>query len=279
MQKQSVFSKKGLLCVICYVCILAAAVVTPFLAALVAPLFDWCVLDWSENGQLRGFFTELFTAIFWVLEMIGGYFVFRRFGKDVETAAVGEGTVADTSAEDAEKVEQKSKEKQGIWRRVKASFDKMMANRAPLLPMKNVGILLGITVFCILLVTLQIGLQVKPFYELGEKVTFSQIVDKGGEWIKNGVKCVWILLVLRLGLRFFSELSVWETLDEKRRAWLQWLGTGVLLLVFGAVDVIMAANEFTLVYLVFYVAFTAVYYFTKQSVVKSFLLILFIYFF
>ena len=73
--------------------------------------------------------------------------------------------------------------------------------------------------------------------------------------------------------------SVRSALNKENLKWLVWVGVGFLLLGFGVYDVLMSANPFAWTYLLFYVAFTAVYYFAERNNVKAFLLIFFIYIF
>ena len=228
--------------------IILALLVTPFLALPVAKLFDWAVFEWSKNGELRDFYTYLFTALFWVLEGVGFYFLDKYvLQKKVTSAETTDGEPQEQSQDVAEGKAQKKKE------------------QAPLLP-------------CILLISVQIGFEVKPFYELGEKTTRSEIMNKVGEILCNGVKSALIVAFLRAGLAL-GQAIVKEDATETQKTWLPWLVAGVLMLVFGLCDVLLTANPFAWTYMVFYVAFTAIYFFTERSVGKSYGLIFFLYIF
>ena len=232
--------------VIAYAVCLVLVVVTPFLAKPLAVCFDWCYLEWTSPGSLRFFFGELFTVLFWIAEIVA---LFLLKGKINPTA---QKELAATNATKTEKT---------------------------ILPLKNVGILLLITSVCILIISAQIGFKVKLAYELGEKMTLSQLVGAGGTLAKNIVKCGWILAAIRLSLRIFEKVFNDLEVDDKRKQLYQWLCVAATALVFGIVDVIVYQNPFAWTYLLFYLAFVAVYYFTEKNLIKSYLLIFFIYVF
>jgi hypothetical protein len=270
--------------VIRYALIFIAVLVTPFLAQPIAKLFDWAVLSWSQEGQLRPLFVELFTAIFWLAEWIGFCFLdkylkkrFALENKDtlaknqenseaLSAAAVGD--VTETNEAIKENADKKRKKKREPF------FEK-----TPLLPLKNVVILFLIAAACIVVVTLQIGFKVKPFYELGDKTTYSQILIKGGEVLRNLAKGIWIVCILKTSLSLMEELSKNWQMAEKHAKLLKWLSVGALSILFGVLDIILFANPFVWTYILFYAVFTAVYFFTNQAAVKSYLLICFIYIF
>jgi hypothetical protein len=231
--------------VMAYAICLALVIVTPFLAKPLAACFDWCYLKWTSPGSLRFFFQELFTVLFWLAEITA---LFLLKGK-INPTAQSEKELAIADAQTQEK---------------------------RILPLKNVGILLLITSVCILIISAQIGFKVKPFYDIGEKVTGYELLDKIAIIAKNAVKCMWILLLLKISDSMANEvLSKANGLSEKAKTWGVYLFTGVLLFIFGVYDVLASANPFALTYLAFYIAFTAIYYLTKKSGAKTILLILF----
>ncbi len=284
-------------------------VLTPLIAEPIAKMFDWCVLNWSEPGQLRGFFTALFTVIFWLIGMAIILSVENGFKKTVkrktemltgkeltsegaqtqtektdDAAAKAENQPTKTEAPAAETVKQdgrlsKEERKQRNAERL-AKFKTWWVTTfqsKPVLPWRNVGSLLLITVACLLLISLQIDFQVKPFYELGDKITYSELINKGGEIVVNLVKCIWIVMMLR------AALGIWQALlefwDISHVRFLKWIGAGAMLVLFGIYDVCSTGNPFAWTYIAFYVAFTAIYYFTERSEVKTYLLTFFIYIF
>ena len=145
------------------------------------------------------------------------------------------------------------------------------------MPLRNVLILFGISILCILIVSIQTGFQVKPIYDIGEKVTGYEIWNKIGWLGKSIAKCVWILLILMCTHEIACEAL--RTLSENKQKWLIPLFTGVCLLLFGVYDVFVYDNPFAWTYLLFYVAFTAVYYLTDRNVTKTLLLVMLIYLF
>ena len=285
MQKTNCISKKLMGNIIRYVLVFLAVILTPLLAKPIAKLFDFVELAWSNEGLLRPFFVELFTAIFWLLEWIGFFFLDKylkkRFAQkqensnsEMETMATDESVKeaafadADVGVDANEATAQKQKGK-------KAPLFK----QTPLLPMKNVAILFLIAAACIVVVTLQIGFKVKPFYELGDKTTYTKMLIKGGEVIRNLVKGIWIVSIMKTALSIMEELPFMAKVQEKTAPWIKWLGVCVLAVAFGIFEIFVFANPFVWTYILFYVAFTAVYFFTEQAPVKSYLLICFIYIF
>ena len=275
MQKSNVISKTLIENVARYVAIVLMMVVTPLLARPVAVLFDWAVLAWSKEGTLREFWVEFFTAVFWLLEwaafLLFEYFVLRKHRATSKKAEeVSQTPVSEVEAEAAVAEGDKPKKK---W---KLPFQ--WTKRA-ILPSLNVAILFAIAAACILLVTLQIGFSVKPFWELGNKATKSSLIIKCGEVARNMIKCIWIVAILKTSLRLSEEIFNNFKLEDTVKKWLVWLGVGALVLIFGVCDILLFANAFWWTYLLFYAAFTAIYFFTEQAPIKSFLLILFIYIF
>ncbi len=282
-------------------------VLVPKIAAPLAKRFDWCALNWSEPGQLRGFFTALFSVIFWAIALVIVRSVEKNFSSAVQRKAEllsGEGltktettesqtevAAADASAatlpqtaEQGEQTELSKEERKRLHKeksaarkqKVKAYWKENVQDK-PALPWKNVGALLLIVAACILLISGQIGFQVKPFYELGDKMTRSDILNKSGEIVANLVKCVWLVMMLR------AALGVWQSLlefwDISHVRYLKWVGAGAMLVAFGIYDVCATGNPFAWTYLAFYAAFTAIYYFSERNAVKSYLLIAFLYIF
>ena len=276
MQKSNLFSKTLIENVVRYAAIILMLVVTPLLARPMAVLFDWAVLDWSREGTLREFWVEFFTAVFWLLEwaafLLLEHFVVKKYraqGETVEEVSETAETAVEAEAALTELAQTEKKKR-------KFSFT---WTKRDILPSLNVAILFAIAAACILLVTLQIGFYVKPFWELGNKATKSSLIIKCGEIARNLVKCIWIVAALKTSLRIAEELFENIQVEETLKKWLIWLGVGVLCLLLGVCDLLVFTNAFWWTYLLFYVAFTAIYFFTEQAPIKSFLLILFIYIF
>ena len=232
-----------------YILYFLLVALTPFLAKPTATLFDWV-----SYGQLRVFFTELFTAIFWLLEFAALIVVENSLKKKL---------VPETESEAEPSGERKKK------KRVKPE--------TPPLALWRVGALTGIVAVCILIISAQIRFEVKPFYDIGEKVTGYELLDKIGAIVRNAVKCVWITLFIKSAYAMSEELTPY--IKAQGKPWIAWLIAGGLLMLFGVYDVLVWKNPFALTYLLFYVAFTAVYYFAEKRDVKTYLLILFIYIF
>ena len=100
-----------------------------------------------------------------------------------------------------------------------------------------------------------------------------------GEAFRNLVKCALIMVALVNSRWIMEDVLQSNKIEGKFQEYVKWLGVGVLVMLFGTCDVLAFATPFTWTYLFFYAAFTAIYFFTEQSPVKSFLLIFFIYIF
>lgn len=266
-------------------------VIVPLIAEPLATQFDWCKLKWSEPGELHPFFAELFTIILWLLILaiittVQGHFQ-KSFNAKKEKLSQKSGNATGMEGEQPaiEKLKVCTKEERKALRKLrsekhkKAFRDWKQANFSPktILSWKNIGWVMLITSACILLISAQIDFQVKPFYELGDKITYSEIFNKGGEIVLNIVKCVWIVMMLRAALKLWTALLEFWNISRVR--FLKWIGAGAMLVLFGAYDVFATGNPFAWTYIAYYVAFTALYYFTERSEVKTYLLTFFIYIF
>jgi hypothetical protein len=241
-----------------YILIVVAVIAAPLIGKGIAPLFDHVALTWGGKAELRGLFAELTTTLIWLVGMIVVFLVEKKRKSTQETA---EPIVLEEVAVTEAKQFPKKKKKE----------------KTPILPLQNVGAIFLIVVTCLVLVTLQIGFNVKPFYDLGEKMTFSDLVNKIGELCQNFVRAAMIVTALHCAYRFFEIL--FENAGEKYREWMLWLGTGFFVLCIGIIDVLISGHALAWTYLFFYAAFTAIFYFTKKHFIKSYLLILFIYIF
>ncbi len=243
---------------IVYGLVFLAVVITPFLADFVAVLFDGVSLKWSEPGLLRPFFTHLLTVLFWIFEilafsLIKKYVKRQKEGDGVETELEREVAASETKGEGKE--------------------------RARLLPMKNLLALFGIAVVCVLLITLQIGFNVKPFYDIGKKINYNTLFNKGGEYVMICFKCVLLQILLKMSFEIFDNVCKIYQMEENLAKWIRFIGTGALIFLFGVYDAIVWTGKYFLTYLFFYVMFTFVYFLTERHIIKSYFLILFIYIF
>ena len=259
MQKSNVVSKKTIENAIYFLVMFAAAAITPFIAKPLAKLFDGITMDWSERGQLREFFVQLITCLFWGLEWLALYYVNKK-----RKAAKTSNDVESEISEQAEVL-------------AEAAVADAAIKKKRFLPMTNLVFLLGITVVCVFVLSAQIDFQVKPFYDIGEKISLSGLVVKGSILVGNIIKCIWTVLLLRYALRFATALT--ENTKLAQYSWVKWCITGALVFLYGVYDVLITANPFAWTYLLFYVAFTLVYYLMEKNEKKSFLLIFFIYIF
>ncbi len=235
--------------------------VTPWIAKPFAPLFDWV-----GYSQLRGLFAEIFTVLFWGLEALGLYFLARKLSKKQTQT---EETPTEATQEQEEPTAQKAKKEP-----------------LPPMPLKNLLILTGICVACVLLVSIVIGFKVKPFYDIGEKVTGHQLFCRVAMIARNALKCIWLVGMIRACKNMADEIMA--TSLQGKKEWLVWVIAGSILMLFGIYDIFTSVVSYpmngtqwllALTYFLFYIAFTAVHKFTEERAWKTYLLVMFIYLF
>lgn len=146
-----------------YILGLMAIIFTPFVARLISPFFEWVAY-----GSLTAFFDELFTSIFWIIEMIVLGIVYKKYFN------------------------------KNIFYNAEVKGDELSA--------KRIAIITGLVVGCILVISAQIRFQVKPFYDLGEKFNGYELLVNCGVFIQNIVKCMWITLMLKAMQEFFENV-------------------------------------------------------------------------
>ena len=190
--------------------------------------------DYVGYGAMRPFFDELFTSIIWI---VGIVIMAIIYGKKLRYNIISN---PDT----------KGKE----------------------LPMKRI-IFIGIVVAaCILVISAQIRFQVKPFYDLGEKFNGYELTNNLGIFIRNIVKCVWIIIMIK------AAQSLVETITKKDKIIYPVAGI-VLMFTLGIYDLITGMNNLPITYFFLYLVYGWIYLLTERSMSKSYLLILFVFMF
>lgn len=208
-----------------------------FLAIILTPCAAKLIsplFDWAGYGAMRGFFDELFTSLLWVAEIIILVIFYKlRFNHKILYNEKVKGQV---------------------------------------LPIKRILIISGIVAACILVISAQIGFQVKPFYDLGEKFNGYQLLNNVGIFLRNTVKCVWIVIMIKAAVEFFEQIP--------GIGMIQYFYVGLaLILTVGVYDVVMKMNNLAVTYLFLYLIYEIIYLLTDRHTIKSFLLILLIYLF
>lgn len=282
MEKSAQTKKRFAANLLRYLVYFTLIVVSPIAAKPIAPLFDW-----AGYGQMRKAFEGLFTCIFWAAELIAIVLVERHIKKNREKklrAALGiDGSLTKTLQDGAE-LKPELYDAFRAWADAKPYEAELppkkekgkkirKAKEAPL-PFWNVLLLTVISVACILLISVQTEFQVKPIYDIGEKVTGHQLLGKIGTLACNVIMCIWIVFFLSACYAMAESLT--KGCKEK---WATWLVSGAFLMVFGAFDAFFRMEEFSLTYLLFYAVFTLVYCLTKRNGGKTFGLVLLIYIF
>jgi hypothetical protein len=153
--------------------------------------------------------------------------------------------------------------------------------KAPLLPLRNVIMILSVVAACILIMSAQIDFHVKPFYDLGNNVQGYDLFNRISLIVLNVVKCVWIVWILKISREIAVEISVFGKNEADKRAIFFGVYMGLFFL-FAIYDVLTSGFSLSIgvTYLVlFYPCFVIVDGLTKHQTVKSFLLIFLIYIF
>ncbi|MBQ8405652.1 MAG: hypothetical protein IJX09_03275 [Clostridia bacterium] len=273
-----------------------AILLTPFLAKPIAILFDPVVSDWWQRGDLRVFYTGLATAFLWLGEIIGLFFLDRHLQKKFNVqidpakphAARRKAGAASKQTEQAEQPAQTEQEQEAAATVENTAENAEKATPVKSAPQKPKTQLLGwdriiaiflICVACVLIVSAQIGFEVKVFYELGERVVLIDVVNFSGTAGRDIAKCGWIVLLIKASFGLFEGIFEEAKINAKAKKVFVYLCVTALILAFGAYDVLSTQNPFAWTYLLFYVAFVALYALLNRAPIKSYLLILFIYFF
>ena len=273
-----------------------AILLTPFLAKPIAILFDPVVSDWWQRGDLRVFYTGLATAFLWLGEIIGLFFLDRHLQKKFNVqidpakphAARRKAGAASKQTERVEQPAQTEQEQEAAATVENTAENAEKATPVKSAPQKPKTQLLGwdriiaiflICVACVLIVSAQIGFEVKVFYELGERVVLIDVVNFSGTAGRDIAKCGWIVLLIKASFGLFEGIFEEAKINAKAKKVFVYLCVTALILAFGAYDVLSTQNPFAWTYLLFYVAFVALYALLNRAPIKSYLLILFIYFF
>ncbi|MBQ3664607.1 MAG: hypothetical protein II919_00695 [Lachnospiraceae bacterium] len=214
---------------ITYVVCFALVIATPYLARPTAPLFDWV-----GYGAMRNFFYELFTGIYWVIEIILMAVFYKK--------------------------------------KLKKTILSNPETKGQELPYKRIAVISVVVAVCILVISAQIRFNVKPFYDLGEKFNGYELMNHIGIFIRNIVKCVWIVIMAKAMQSFFEQIGTGKINQ------LPYAGF-VLMMTLGIYDFIIGANSLAVTYLFLYVIYGWLYLLTDRSMMKTYLLVMFIFLF
>ncbi|MBE5747224.1 MAG: hypothetical protein E7352_03495 [Clostridiales bacterium] len=247
----SVFDGKKLLINLArFALYMALILVTPYLAGFTSPWF----IQISYN-QLTPFFVKVVLTLLWLME-IGIIVLVERLIK-----------------------RKKAKQQAGEQVAIKEPKSKKEKKEISVLPLKNVLIIVGIILACLVVVGLQIGLEVKPFYDMAQRVTSAyDYLNNVGPIILAVAKCLWTVLIIKVALGMGE--AVFGVLESKAwKAILTWGFATILLFSFGLYDIVSSESKYAWTYVLFYLLFPLLYWLTKKSDGKFYLIILFIYIF
>ena len=133
---------------------------------------------------------------------------------------------------------------------------------------KNLIALFVIVSISILVISAQIGFQVKPFYDLGMKFTGNELLEHVSVWLLSSVKCVWMVILMKASQAYGERFS--------KNKYIPWGGIGLLLTV-GILDLVFVPTTLKFTYFLLNIVFGYGYKLTNQSVAKTYICILLIY--
>ncbi len=125
------------------------------IAAPISRLFDW-----AGYGQMRDFFTMLFTGILWLVEL-----GFLRLS---------------------------------VWKVMKRKIFHLDDEQRKLLPGNRIAYIVAISVLFIFIVSLQTHFRVKLVYDFGEKISGYELFEHILNIFFNLVKIIWLAFLLRV---------------------------------------------------------------------------------
>ncbi len=140
------------------------------------------------------------------------------------------------------------------------------------LPAKNMIILAILSIVSILIISAQIGFEVKPFHDMGVKITGYELIGNIGMLFRNAIKCGFMVLMIRCAQKFTEQII------GKGRSRFIWGGL-ILFLTVGIYELLIGANTLPLTYLLLNLLFGWIYLLTDRSISKTYLFVLLIYFF
>lgn len=255
-----------------------------FLAVILTPLLfrtsSWIVraFDWVGYSQMRPFFKELFTLIFWIVEMIAFYFIEKKHYPKAERSSAFALSEAMKKAAEKQEINENG---QGRVEMNEIASETGRRKKTPLLPLKTVVTLTVIVAACILVLSAQIDFWVKPFYDIGENVQGYVLFNRIAVIARNVVKCVWIVWILAASREIACEICALGKNEAEKRGLFFGAYMG-LFFIFALYDVLTAGMTLSIgvtYFVLFYPCFVLVDALTKHNTVKSYILIVLIYIF
>ncbi len=281
MTKPKFLTPKFMESAVRFVVYVLAIMLTPFLAKPTAHIWDWVAY-----GGLYTLFVEIHTVFFWLAEA----FLFHFVG----TLLAKKGWLPSAKEKQALKEAEAREGERDLYDFTEGADESAIGDHVYAekkgkprpMPRKNLWILTGIVAACVLLVSAVIGFKVKPFYDLGEKITGYDIWNAVGGIGRNAFKCMWVMGMLINGLRMADEIV--EGYGLSKKPWLRYLIGGSILMIFGLLDVFTSILLFPtnwrgvllgITYVLFYAVFPIVYYYAEEHNGKAYLITAFIYLF
>lgn len=212
------------------------------LGRILARLISPC-FDSLNYGQMTLFFMEVTTCLIWsVCLVVLTTLVYRRYGVFLMSNPATKG--------------------------------KELENR-------NLIAVILIVAAGILIISAQIGFQVKPFYDMGVKFTGYQLMENVGGLLRNIIKCIWMVLMMectqQIGEHFVQKK---KDDDPEHKIFsiqnIPWGGI-VLMLTIGIYDLVCGMTTLKITYLLLNLVYGVIYLCTHKSISKTYICILLIY--
>lgn len=230
-------------------------------------------MDLIGYGQMRPCIQNAFIMIFWGMEMAAFYITdLRKTWRKRREVYEACQSIENTEQTENDGGRYALKEKNAFI------FKK---EKTPLLPMRNVIMLLALVAACILIMSAQIDFHVKPFYDLGNNVQGYDLFNRISVVTLNIVKCVWIVWILKISREIGLEISALAKKEGDKRAIFFGVCMGLFFL-FALYDVLTAGITISVgvtYFVLFYPCFVIVDFLTRHQTVKSYILIMLIYIF
>ncbi len=194
-------------------------------------------LDFIGYSLMRPFFQEIITCILWLCEIAIFHYIYKK-----------------------------------VFR---YSIFKSPTEKGYELEAKRLFVITVIVSAVIVLIGAQIRFQVKPLYDLGEKSMGYEIYYHLGNWGKNAIKSIWIVMMLKAAHDFGDELFCRVKMNENVRKLFPWVGI-LMVCTLGIADIFMGEYNLPLTYVCLYIVYDELYLLTERHMIKTILLVMFL---
>ena len=220
-------------CMWLYLISMICIIVSTYAAKIIAPS-----LDFIGYSLMRPFFTELITALLWIVEI---WVICHIYSKKMSYPIFQSPT--------------------------ESGYE---------LPKKKVVMITVIVSAVIILIGAQIRFQVKPLYDLGEKFTGYDVYYYLGLWGRNAIKSFWIVIMLKAAHDCMDDFVSHRAAEKGDFIhFIPWAGI-CMICTLGIADLLMKSHTLPVTYLFLYLVYDELYLLTEHHMIKTLLLVLFL---